>query len=79
MNRMTGCGPTNQTPATPCSDSTKLAESRQRSKRIDVGWQNNIQADTTTNPTFAKTHNDGGGSYQPNYVDAFDYYFLQRQ
>ena len=32
---------------------------------VDAGWQNNVQADTTSNPTYAGTHNDGGGSYQP--------------
>ena len=39
---------------------------------VDTGWQNNVQADTTTNATYAGTHNDGGASYQPSEVAALD-------
>jgi hypothetical protein len=35
---------------------------------VDVGWQNNVQADTTSNATYAGTKNDGGAAYQPFYV-----------
>jgi hypothetical protein len=32
---------------------------------LNLGWQNDIQANTTTNPGYAGTKNDGGGSYEP--------------
>ena len=34
---------------------------------LNTGWQNNVQADTTSNPTYAGPvmANDGGASYQP--------------
>lgn len=35
---------------------------------LNAGWNNNSQADTTSNSTYSSTHNDGGGSYQPAYV-----------
>jgi hypothetical protein len=35
---------------------------------IDLGWQNNDQADCTTNQAYCSGHSDGGGSYQPDYV-----------
>jgi RHS repeat-associated protein len=38
--------------------------------QLDAGWQNNVQADTTTNPAWSGAHDDGGGSYQPAYVTA---------
>lgn len=35
---------------------------------LDLGWQTNDQADTTTNAYWSGTHDDGGGSYQPPIV-----------
>jgi hypothetical protein len=37
---------------------------------VEVGWQNNDQSDTTSNPTYAGTRNDGGAGYQPLYAGA---------
>lgn len=38
---------------------------------LNEGWNNNVQADTTSNPTYAGTTNDdGGGSYIPFCVGA---------
>ena len=36
---------------------------------LNLGWQANVQADTVTNPHWAATRNDGGGSYVPGLVD----------
>ncbi len=36
---------------------------------VNLGWQSNVQADTLTNPHWAATRNDGGGSYEPDLVD----------
>jgi hypothetical protein len=36
---------------------------------VNVGWQANVQANTLTNPHWAATRNDGGGSYEPSLVD----------
>ena len=38
---------------------------------VNVGWQNNVQSDTTSNPTFAGSYNVGGGSYQPTIIGDF--------
>ncbi len=35
---------------------------------LDLGWQTNDQADTTSNPHYSGSHNDGGASYQPDIV-----------
>lgn len=35
---------------------------------LNTGWNNNIQADSATNPTYAGVHNDGGGAYIPGCV-----------
>jgi hypothetical protein len=35
---------------------------------LNLGWQTNDQADTTTNSFWAGSHDDGGGSYQPAIV-----------
>ena len=35
---------------------------------LNLGWQTNDQADTTSNPNWAGSHDDGGGSYQPGEV-----------
>lgn len=32
---------------------------------VNTGWQNNVQSLTTTNPQYAGSANDGGGSYEP--------------
>jgi hypothetical protein len=34
-------------------------------KPLNIGWNNNVQADTTSNPTYAGSKNDGGAGYQP--------------
>jgi hypothetical protein len=36
--------------------------------KLNLGWQTNDQADTTSNSFYSGTHNDGGGSYQPAIV-----------
>ena len=35
---------------------------------VNVGWNNNSQGDTTSNPTYSGSNNNGGGSYQPSEV-----------